>query len=197
MLTRRCPFAHGASIHAPTLHTELRPVPSVSRLHDVPASRRCMEDRQAVVLRNGHGCAVVMRSPESLPPVQHLTRPARGRRDAGCYQGAVLPRDAYAEAAPSSESEDFAAGPGRGQRGEKLQMAAAALQQHLDHRRRPAQVPVYLEDARRVQVQETACDEARGQMQQMPVGVLCFAQPRRATCGPRPTPPRMGETALI
>jgi hypothetical protein len=107
-----------------------------------------------------------------------------------CYTSAS-PHYVNLEAAPGSEARHAAIRPLRRQRRENPDESLVALQQHLHDGGRASQVPVYLEDARRVQIQEAAGGEVADERTQMMVGEVALSKPGPAADGPRPAPTRV------
>ena len=96
------------------------------------------------------------------------------------------------EAAPSSEARNTTFRPPCGQGFENPYDSLVALQRHLYDGRCAAQVPVGLQDARRMQIQEAVGGEIADERTQMIVGQVALPKPCPAANGPRPTPTRVG-----
>ena len=94
----------------------------------------------------------------------------------------------HGHAAACPQARHPALGPRGRESRQQVELAAIALQQHFDHRRRAAEVAVDLEDARRVQVQQRIGGEVGDQVVQVLPGIFGAAQPREQARRPRPAP---------
>ena len=74
------------------------------------------------------------------------------------------------------------------QRAEQLHPVSFAGEQHFAHSGRPAHIPVDLEDARRMQIEQRFRSEITDQRRQVFPAVLCASQPCHETGNPCPAP---------
>ena len=72
-----------------------------------------------------------------------------------------------------------------------MEFTAVGLQQHLQYRRRAAEVPVDLKDARRVQVEEAVGGEVGDQVAQVVPGLVRVAEAGEEARRPGPAPARV------